>query len=175
MYVCNGWVPAWAPAIFAFLGSIGQVYNIGPDASLTITRVDTGAAITLDGKRRSMTYKQDDTVLTDEPIDDGGVVTLRTLPKTWSGVIEVERAQASFSSEVASNEADFFNGAPQAYYTVTLTEPNGAKTNVFRTQFLGTVFHGYDVGPYEREQTVKVKVNFMASQRVQLGGGPSLV
>lgn len=159
-------VPAYVLAPFGGLNPLSNVFNIGTDASLLIMRNDTGAQIALDGKRRSMTYRANDRVINNEPIDDGGVMDHRVIPGSWSITLEAERSTGDFSEEQKATEAQFFAGGPQVFYTITLIEPNADKTQSVTSTFIRAVQHGYDVGPYEREQTVRVRVEFTAALRV---------
>lgn len=140
-------------------------FLIGTDLSLTITNNASGTNILLDGHRTNFTQKSDDTVLKSETIDNGGLVDLRVIPNGWSGTIEVDRGSGDFDALFANGEAQFYAGANQQFFSMTVKTPNkrtgGSDTFIFQN----VVFHGYEPGSYQKTSITKATVNWTAQQR----------
>lgn len=145
-------------------GSLGS-FLVGTDLSMTISDA-FGNSILLDGRLTRFTQKADDHLIKIEPIDNGGVPDHRVLANGWSGTVEVERNSDSFDTLIAAQEAGFFAGNDQLYYTITATTPNKVTGGTTRRQFLGVVFHAYDPGEYVKTSATKATVQFACQQRV---------
>lgn len=140
-------------------------FLVGTDLSLTITNNQTGAAVLLDGRRTKFTGRANDAVLEGDAMDNGGLVDLRVIPKTWSGVLEVDRSSDDFDQLFAFMEANFRAGGTQQFFTIVDSKPNLRTGGISSYVFSGVVFHGYDPGEWSRNSITKASVNWTAQQR----------
>jgi hypothetical protein len=143
-------------------------FNVGTDASLTITNNSNGGLVVLDGKKTSFNAKSEDKVIKSSPIDNGGIPDHRVIADGWTGTIEVDRANADFGSLYSVLEQNYYAGAPQAYFVITVTVQRPDGSGVDRTQFLNAVFHGYDPGTFTKDNKVSSRVSFSAAQCVEV-------
>jgi len=139
----------------------------GTKQSIVIIDNTTGAQVQLDGKRRMMESSAKDEVVTSAPIDGGGVVDHEQIPGGWTGSIEVEKANANFSTYVKLLDAAFYAGLSSRRFTIVETilpvKPGDA---VEQNTFVDVVFHGYKAGQWSRTSITLPHVDFSCSQRV---------
>jgi hypothetical protein len=152
----------------SFTTTFTNTFNVGTDLSLTITRNDTGAAVTLDGKKTDFRSKAKDRLIESQPIDNGGVPDHRVVAGGWSGSIAVDRATDDFAALFAFLEANYYAGGGQVYFTIVSTEPNANKSKTSRYLYSNCVFHGYDPGSWTKEAKVSATIDFDCAQRTKV-------
>jgi hypothetical protein len=138
----------------------------GAALTVTISRNDTYAVVTLDGPKTKFEANSDSELLKTETIEDGGRPTHLMVPDGWSGMIDVEKSSDDFSALYAFLESNFYNQSAPVYFTITVNEPNGARTGSATYQFTNVQFHKFKPGTWEKKSTVKASVEWAASERI---------
>jgi hypothetical protein len=139
-------------------------YNTGVDYSLTITRSDTGAAVSLGGNKTKFEFEEKDTLIENDTTDDEGRVTHKRIPSGISGSIETERATSDCEDLMAFLDANYYTQGPDVYFTIVWTAFNADKLSTQTRTFTRVVLHGYKSGQWMRKDIVKPSVQFAATE-----------
>jgi hypothetical protein len=153
----------------SFIGSqYTNSFTLGTDQSITIQNNQTGAQVTLDGKRSMMSMDNSDVLVKSDTIDGGGVVDHRVVGDGWAGTIEVEKQNASFSALVSYLDANYYAGGSQQYFTImeTINLPGGQGTEY--NSYIDCVFHGYKPGSWQKKNATKVTISVACAQRINI-------
>lgn len=96
-----------------------------------------------------------------------GVVRHLMIPDGWDGSLDYERQDDSIDSYFASLEQSYYDGQNIAAATITETivQPNGS---IVQYRFTGVMFKLDDAGGYTGDQTVKMKISWVASRRLKV-------
>lgn len=96
-----------------------------------------------------------------------GITRFVRHPDGWEGSIDIERQDSTVDDYFAQVEANYYAGINEASVTITETkqEPNGAITQY---RYLGVMLEYADAGQWRGDDTVKIKVNFVAARRVKI-------
>jgi hypothetical protein len=93
-----------------------------------------------------------------------GITRHALFPDGWTGGFDVERSDGVVGDYFAQLEEAYYSGQniPGSTITETISEPNGGVTQYRYTQVL---FQLDDAGSWAGDQTVKLKISFMAARR----------
>ena len=145
---------------------VSGTYILGPSHQVRIqpnaNSLGLPSPVILDGDRSKFTAKYDDELVKNDTIDNGGRVVGTRIPGGISGSIEVEKSSDDFNELMMLLDAAYFAGAPKVDFTMTETITL-ADSTIVSNQFVGTVFHGYEKGSWERKNIVKPSVQFFAT------------
>jgi hypothetical protein len=96
-----------------------------------------------------------------------GAVYHLEIPDGWKGSMEFERQGELIDSYFSSLESDYYAGVNigNAYLTETVTEPDGSTS---QWRYTNVVFKYSDAGMWESDKAVTIKMDWSASQRLQL-------
>lgn len=143
-------------------------FNVGTDTFITIVDNDTQAPISLAG--RTVTYKADPktTLVTSDPIDNGGLTQHRIVYHGWTGTLTIDRAQGDLDSLQALMELNYYQKGLQKYFTImeSTRNQNNGKTDIY--QFPLSVMTMQTSGERKKDSTVVVTLNWDSQQRLQI-------
>lgn len=135
-------------------------YNIGRDVSLDFVASDGPKRFS---KITGFTSKQETTDQKVKGLD--GIVTNLRFFEGWGGSFDIERQNAVVDKYFAQLEANYFQGLNEkpATITETIAEPDGS-LSTFRYE--GVMAKLADAGDKKSDQTVKMRIEFMATRRI---------
>jgi hypothetical protein len=140
----------------------------GAALSLTISRNDNYALVTLDGPKTKFESSDDSELIKTEVIDNGGRPSHLMIPDGWSGTIEVEKTSNDFASLYAFLQANYYTNGPPIYFTITANEPSSDRLSIATYQFTQVQFHKYKPGTWEKKSSVKASIEWAASERLEI-------
>ncbi len=138
-------------------------YNIGTDASLTITDqfgdifIESDLGLLTDLNARQTTIK-----LKVTPISNGGVPVFQTLPNGWSGSMMFTRFGPSFQQIFLDAEAAYYGFGIIPVYAATLSIRN-RDGSVDEVLFGGMQLDDADIGHFRATKEVDMRMNFVAA------------
>lgn len=106
-------------------------------------------------------------------INNAGYRAIRVVEKGWKGTFSFARLGGMADFIQWTEEANYFNGGTQNYYTIyeTIREQDGTLTEY---QFLGVAITGFDGGTVRQDNEIPMKIDFSAATRPQLNGATTL-
>ena len=96
-----------------------------------------------------------------------GITRHAMFPDGWRGGFDVERADSTLDVYFGQLESQYYAGQATAYSTITetISEPNGSVT---QWRYINVLLRLDDAGSYMGDQTVKQKMSFVSSRRIQI-------
>ena len=96
-----------------------------------------------------------------------GTVRPLILPNGWDGSFEIERSDSLVDDYFAAIEAAYYNGqtVQSATITETITESNGS---VSQYRYTGVMLKFDGAGEWKGDNSVKLKVGFVAGRRLKV-------
>lgn len=135
-------------------------YTVGRD--ITVTVVTSLGAVAKFSARTGFSKRQETNDVTVKLAN--GIVEHVLMPDGWTGTFDYERSSSAIDDYFANLEAAYYSGANIASGSIveTITEKDGS---VSQYTYTGVVMKLSDGGSQTGDNTLKMKIDWMASRR----------
>lgn len=144
----------------------GKDYNIGQEAKMDL--IDVNGNIINTFGLTEWDAKQQSNLITSEPISRKGKPVHRTAYKGWTGTMAIDRYNSDMDKLADLLEKNYFDGGPEMYFRVTVTERNPATGLDEQWMYNEVCLHMEDAGKRKTDEKVTQTFKWYSSSRQQL-------